>query len=280
MGQSKSAHERRVQQTYGLLPGEYDELLKAQGGVCAICRKARRYRLDVDHCHSEGHVRMLACRACNRKVLKYARSDPEILARAAEMLIRPPAVEYLGLRVAEPDKEIWKTVPGYVDYECSTLGRVRSWKPTGANQNGKGIPRAEPLMLSLSETRGGYLFVALCRNGGIKQFRINRLVLITFVGDEPGMEACHNNGLRRDNRLSNLRWGSPSENSADKIRHGTQARGNGIVNAKLTEDVVRWARSHYVAGDPKRGVNALARRFGVSVPTMHKAITGKTWKHV
>lgn len=277
---SKSAHEARVQATYGLGPGEYDSLFEAQGGVCAVCRQPRPYRLDVDHDHSEGHVRMLACRACNRKVLKYARSNPEILMRAAEMLIRPPAIEHLGIRVAEPEKELWKTIPDFPEYECSTLGRVRSWKPLGRNQSGDGIPRKEPHILSPGETRGGYLSVALSQDGKVTQFRVNRLVLITFVGDEPGKMACHRNGLRKDNRLSNLYWGTAAENAAGKLQHGTQPVGEGVKQARLTADAVRWARRHYVEGDPEYGVNALARRFGVSAPTMHKAISGKTWKHI
>jgi len=40
------------------------------------------------------------------------------------------------------------------------------------------------------------------------------------------MEGCHNNGDKDNNRLSNLRWDTPSSNSLDLVRHGThnQAR--------------------------------------------------------
>lgn len=56
----EKAHAARVQQTYGLRPGEYDELLAFQGGVCALCGKPGvKKRLSVDHCHKTGEVRGL-----------------------------------------------------------------------------------------------------------------------------------------------------------------------------------------------------------------------------
>lgn len=95
---SKATHEARVTDTYGLGPGEYDKLFEAQGRVCWICQQPRRGRLDVDHDHKTGLVRGLCCAADNRKVLKYARDDPERLRRAADYLENPPAQKILGKR--------------------------------------------------------------------------------------------------------------------------------------------------------------------------------------
>lgn len=64
-------HLRRA---FGIDLAEYERLLAAQGGVCAICRNpekahAKRQgisnRLSVDHDHVTGAVRGLLCRACN-----------------------------------------------------------------------------------------------------------------------------------------------------------------------------------------------------------------------
>lgn len=100
---SKGAHERRVMATYGLKRGEYDQLLRAQGGVCAICGQPRRQRLSVDHCHKTGVVRGLLCRMCNGRPLPSARDDPEILRAAADYLEDPPAVRIIGERYAPDD---------------------------------------------------------------------------------------------------------------------------------------------------------------------------------
>jgi hypothetical protein len=94
------------------------------------------------------------------------------------------------------------------------------------------------------------------------------------------MQACHNNGNRQDNRLTNLRWDTPLNNTRDKVSHGTQMYGPDFSQSKLTADIVREARRLYVPKHPEYGNNALAKRYGVSAPTMHKAIQGKTWTTV
>ncbi|MER6382073.1 endonuclease VII domain-containing protein [Streptomyces sp. NPDC001118] len=91
--------------TYGLEPGEYQALMDHQGGVCAICQQARRYRLDVDHDHKTGLVRGLTCRLCNRRILPGAKDDPAILRNAAAYLENPPAVRFLGPRYHVDNRE-------------------------------------------------------------------------------------------------------------------------------------------------------------------------------
>lgn len=90
------AHERRVQQTYGLEPGQYELLLAAQGRRCAICQKATgaRRRLAVDHDHETGEVRGLLCKPCNYVLL--GRYPAPALERALAYLANPPARAVLG----------------------------------------------------------------------------------------------------------------------------------------------------------------------------------------
>jgi hypothetical protein len=46
---------------------QYQEMLKAQGGCCAICRKPPVSKaLHADHNHETGYVRGLLCFTCNR----------------------------------------------------------------------------------------------------------------------------------------------------------------------------------------------------------------------
>lgn len=54
-----------LKKNYGLTLEQYDEMLEAQGGVCAICAEPPTEFLCVDHCHSTLRLRGLLCRKCN-----------------------------------------------------------------------------------------------------------------------------------------------------------------------------------------------------------------------
>ena len=48
---------------------EYEALLEAQGGVCALCgNPPKTRRLDVDHDHRTGLIRGLLCSRCNQAI--------------------------------------------------------------------------------------------------------------------------------------------------------------------------------------------------------------------
>ncbi|MFB9661562.1 endonuclease VII domain-containing protein [Glycomyces mayteni] len=94
-----ASHDAYVCDTYGLAPGEYQELYEAQGGRCFICQRATgaSRRLAVDHDHKTGLARGLLCKPCNR-MLGLARDLAEFFERAIEYLRDPPAQRVLGNR--------------------------------------------------------------------------------------------------------------------------------------------------------------------------------------
>lgn len=98
------AHERRVQDVYGLMPGEYGKLYLAQGGRCAICRRATgaTRKLSVDHDHATGLARGLCCRPCN-DLLGHLRDDVEAARRIVAYLLDPPAKQ-LGIVAVHKEK--------------------------------------------------------------------------------------------------------------------------------------------------------------------------------
>jgi hypothetical protein len=113
--------------------------------------------------------------------------------------------------------ERWLPVPGYDGmYDVSDRGRVRSWYPWRGNS----VPRI------LAPQLNNYLYdsFSLCLNGVNVRRKAHHLVLLAFVGPRPeGMETRHLDGNPRNNSLSNLAYGTHTENMQDKIRHGTNS---------------------------------------------------------
>lgn len=78
--------EKRLKAEYGLTAEQYDAMVEAQGGLCAICGQVEDGKpLVVDHCHDSGRVRGLLCNACNAG-LGFMRDSQRSLLRAVEYL--------------------------------------------------------------------------------------------------------------------------------------------------------------------------------------------------
>jgi hypothetical protein len=78
---SKRAYQLRSQ--YGITPEEYDEMLAAQGGKCALCETLPlTKRLAVDHDHATGQVRGLLCWSCNGAI-GLLQDDPALIRKVA-----------------------------------------------------------------------------------------------------------------------------------------------------------------------------------------------------
>jgi hypothetical protein len=80
--QNRSGYLRRK---YGLAPAEFDFLVVAQAGRCAICNREDGKELRVDHDHKTGIVRGLLCGSCNRAMGLF-HEDPNRF-RSAEMYL-------------------------------------------------------------------------------------------------------------------------------------------------------------------------------------------------
>jgi hypothetical protein len=91
---------------FDITPEDYERMLAAQGGVCAICEQPspRRVRLDIDHDHETGEIRGLLCTWCNRAI-GMLRDRPIIAAKAARYLLGDNAVAARGDLRAEPLSE-------------------------------------------------------------------------------------------------------------------------------------------------------------------------------
>lgn len=133
---------------------------------------------------------------------------------------------------------------------------------------------------SAKRNKYGHQNLDLYLDNGLRQKKsVHRLVLEAFVGPCPdGMEACHNDGNPRNNRLDNLRWDTPSSNMQDKKKHGTNNHGEKNLSAKLTAEQVIQLRLIHVRGDSTNNAGKLAKKFGVDESTIRDAVYGRTWQ--
>lgn len=132
-----------------------------------------------------------------------------------------------------------KQHPLYKDYFITDDGRVFS------NKQYKDKSRMRKLRPFMTE---GYKRVGICTDKGRKHKLVHRLVLDTYVGlPKKGQLSRHLNGVRADNRIENLRWGTPEENQADMLKHNLErvAKGEECRNKKISN-----ARKEYIKRYP------------------------------
>ena len=106
--------------------------------------------------------------------------------------------------------EVWKDVVGYEGfYKVSNKGNVYSVERIGSNGRKFGGMTLKPRY-----TRDGYLQVALCKNGEIKNKYTHRLVAEAFIPNPKSfLEINHLDEVKDNNELSNLEWCDSSYNN-------------------------------------------------------------------
>lgn len=173
--------------------------------------------------------------------------------------------------------EVWKPVPGLEDaYFVSNLGRVKSLaRYIKCGPGAKGVRSIPEKILHPDTLRQGYRRVNLC---GCK-ITVHQLVMLVFVGKCPtDCEIRHLDGNPNNNNLSNLRYGTHSQNMRDRNVHGTGVRGERSNTHKLVADDVCKLRRMYSTG--KYTLTQLSIQSGLSLSGVRSAITGITWKHI
>ena len=171
--------------------------------------------------------------------------------------------------------EKWLPVVGYEGlYSVSDHGRVQSHDRMIGHRCG-GLRQWRGMIMKPRLANNGYPTVMLYQNGACRRCLIHRLVLGAFVGICPeGREACHYDGSRDNNYLSNLRWGTRKQNKADELRHGRRNRGERCGSSKLTETYVRAIRDYLDLGLRQIEVAAI---FSISKGSISDINRGATW---
>lgn len=111
-------------------------------------------------------------------------------------------------------EEIWKPVPEFEGlYEVSNLGnfKTKGGRPGSWNER----------LLKLHIQHDGYLRAALSKGNKRRYFNAHRIVAGVFIPNpENKSHVNHINSVRSDNRVENLEWVTPRENTQHAIKSG------------------------------------------------------------
>jgi len=103
MGNKTTAKNRRwaLRKRYGITPEDFDRMVEAQGGVCALCAghpdrsmNGAEPKLVVDHNHDTGKARGLLCFTCNVRLS--AIEDEQFMLLARLYLRRHDGAEFVN----------------------------------------------------------------------------------------------------------------------------------------------------------------------------------------
>jgi hypothetical protein len=173
----------------------------------------------------------------------------------------------------------YRDLPGYPGYRIGSDGSVWSCWTTGCKPKMTSVWRK----LKTPNDNHGRPQVnvrSVCPETGQRASRhvhVHTLVLEAFVGPcPPGLECCHEDGVRTNNTLRNLRWDTRPANRQDSIRHGTFLRGSMSPVAKLTEEDIPAIRFLRRLGWTYPEIAAV---FGVAEGTIASVLRGKSWCH-
>ena len=125
--------------------------------------------------------------------------------------------------------EEWKDIPGYINYEVSNTGKVRSKKKEVKCRGDKYRTLTEKVLKPIVKMYGEYkdhprLLVNLYYDTGLyKTKQVSRLVAQSFIdGYSDDLLVLHNDNDTYNNNANNLRIGTYSDNNKQAWDDGRQ----------------------------------------------------------
>lgn len=183
-------------------------------------------------------------------------------------------------------KEIWRPFP-FDDlgtfYQVSNLGHCRT---TDYHRHPNAIIRGQNKSNYQNRMRKGPKYrifhIHMPSRNINKYYLAHRCVAAAFIPNPKNKpQVNHKNGIKNDNRKTNLEWCTPLEND----RHARQVLkikvpyfkiGGRHPMAILKAKDVRWMHKHAKVLTQ----SVMARRFKVSPRCVSRVLTGSGWNHI
>jgi len=145
--------------------------------------------------------------------------------------------------------EEWRNIPGFVGYQVSNMGRVRSLdRFVNSHQEHIAAKRWQRgTMMTIGMSTVGYQKVELSADGKIKTMAIHRLVALAFIPNPDDLPIVHHKDeVKTNNRVENLEWVTSETNVGDwfdrrRITVGVdtiQIIKDGLAAGKTQEEIL------------------------------------------
>ena len=168
--------------------------------------------------------------------------------------------------------EIWKDIKGYEGiYKVSNLGRVLSYKRS----------KDKPYLMKGAYDSCGYIQVGLTKNNKQTLIKRCRLVATHFIDNPENKETVnHIDGIKVNDKATNLEWATRSENMQHAVRTGLKESSKGEDNGQsiLTTNDVLDMRNAFNLGC--FDCAEIGRAWGIDRTHAWSVITRRSWKHV
>lgn len=165
------------------------------------------------------------------------------------------------------EKELWKilTILGYENYKISSYGRIYSM--------------FKKHFLKLTPNKNGYVKCSLVNKKGAKKYSVHVLVAKMFhINDDPINKTTvdHINRIRYDNRASNLRWATRSEQNKNRIVTKTDALKKEVAQYDLNGNLIKIWKSLI---DAANELNISSCNIGLACRETERTAYGFKWKY-
>lgn len=233
---------------------------------CNWCSKTLDfYHFGKDNSQKDGHCRTCSdCRRSRRIQLK-----PLQNLRQADFI---EGEEWLPVLEFE----------GY--YEVSSMGRIRSVDRMVSHLGSKPVLKRGMLMINRWYGKNKYLKQTLCKCGIRKHCIVHILVAQVFIPNpENKREVNHKDGIKGNNKITNLEWATEKENIQHAVAtglhnlHGERSPNHKIKDLQAIEIRKLWEDS---VQTEKSFCRDKGRIYNVSEDAIRKIVLRKTFKHI